>query len=120
MITIEALKEQVVTFVYSKMTELIGDTMTEKFFKPIIKMIVKNNIDKADVVLNLLADKNGNIDVISLITQYEDSLINGKEVETFGIVEIGNGKIKFNIPYFDKTITMDSSDIEELKELLTN
>lgn len=120
MVTIAELKEQVIYFVDSKLNELIGTSTSGKLFKPIINVIVKNNIDKADTLLNLLADKDGKIDVMSLISQYEDSLINNKEVSTFGIAEIGDGKIKLNIPYFDKTITLDSSDVEEFKDLLTN
>lgn len=117
---ITEIKEQVAFFIDSKLSELTGDSISGKLLKPIVNVIVKNNIDKADTILNLLADKNGNIDAMSIISQYEDSLINSKEVTSIGIAEIGNGKIKINVPYFDKTINLDSSDIEELKTLLTN
>lgn len=120
MITIEALKEQVIAFIDSKLTQIAESSTSGKLFKPIISVIVENNIDKADTILNLLADKDGNIDALSLITQYEDTLLNSKDVVSIGIVEVGGGKIKIDIPYFDKKITMDASDVEELKGLLTN
>lgn len=118
--TIAKLKENVLYFVDSKLNDIAGNSTSGKLFKPIINVIVRNNIDKADDILNMLANKDGKIDVMSLVEQYEDLLINGKDVTSFGIADFGDGKIKLNIPYFDKTITLDSSDIEEFKELFTN
>lgn len=117
--TVDILKEQATTFIISKANDLFGGSRSGLLFMPAIKMAVKNNIDKADGFLKMLTDKNGDIDALGLIQEYEESLINSPQKVTFDLVEFGEGKIRFDIPFADKVITLDAADIEELKSLLT-
>lgn len=123
MITAELLKEQIVAFANKKLTEALGTGFLSKAIRPAIVIYIKNNIDKLDSVLKLLTDKDGNIDAISLVNQYEETILNDAEISSFkllgGNIELGGGKIKIAHQYLDKNVIFDEADISEFKELLT-
>lgn len=123
MIAAELLKEHIVTFVNNKLTEVLGTGFIAKAVRPAIVIYMKNNIDKVDGVLKFLSDKDGNIDAINLINQYEDTILNDDNVTTFnglgGSIDLGGGRIKISHSYLDKNIIFDETDVTEFKELLT-
>lgn len=100
----------------SKTNPLIG------FTKPLIVRIIDNNINKADKALSLLADKDGNIDIENIMTEMIESVMNTKpfniHTSFMGDINIGNGNIILNIPFTDKNIVFNSSDLENLKNIL--
>lgn len=100
----------------AKTNPLIG------FTKPLIVRIIDNNINKADKALSLLADKDGNIDVENIMTEMIESVMNTKpfniHTSFIGDINIGNGNIILNIPFTDKNIVFNSSDLENLKNIL--
>lgn len=92
------------------------------FTKPLIVRIIDNNIDKANKTLSLLADKDGNIDVESLMTEMIESVMNTKpfniHTSFIGDINIGDGRIILNMPFTDKNIVFNQSDLESLKNTL--
>lgn len=121
--TAELIKEQIVVFVNNKLTEIIGTSTMGKLLKPVVVIYMKNNIDKIDSFLKILSDKDGNIEIINLIENYEESILNDTNISSFnvlgGSIDVGNGQLKLNIPYIEKNIIFGEDDIEEFKELLT-
>lgn len=123
MVTVETLKEAIVSFVNSKLTYILGTGIGAKAFKPVIVMGLRNNVDKIDGFVKFLADKDGKIDVISLVNQYEETILNDADITTLdvlnGNIDIGDGKIKISHPYLKKDVFFNKNDVDEFKELLT-
>lgn len=94
------------------------------FTKPLIVRVLDNNINKADKMLSLLADSNGNIDIENIMIEMVDSVMNTKtftiHTSFIGDVNIGDGKIILNIPFMDKSLVFNSEDLESLKSTLIN
>lgn len=115
---VNKLREYVINQVgiLAKTNPLIG------FTKPLIIRVIDNNIDKADKTLSLLADKDGNIDVENIMTEMIESVMNTKpfDIHTsfMGDINIGDGKIILNIPFTDKNIVFNKSDLEILRNTL--
>jgi len=90
--------------------------MVDSLAKPAIKTILKNNIDKADDVLKLFINKQGELDIEGLLDQYmKDSI--PKE----GIVI--NPKDLFGDNFVTRMISpklLERSDIIKLKSLINN
>ena len=93
------------------------------FMKPLILRAANNSISKAHTSLSLLADKEGNIDVENILTEMVDSLMSTQpftiNTSFIGDIIIGNGNIKVGIPYTEKSIVFNSTDLQKLKEMLT-
>lgn len=92
------------------------------FAKPLIKRAVDNKFEGADKMLSLIADKDGNIDVASIMDEMIQSLINTNPFtlnnSLIGNVEIGGGLIKLDLPFTSKRLVFNQDDIELLKETL--
>ena len=93
------------------------------FVKPLLVRIADNYIDKLTLPLSLLADKDGNIDIQSLLSDMTHSLLVAEpftlDTSFIGPICIGNGTISFNIPYINKQLVFNASDVDKLKEILT-
>lgn len=118
--------EQIITginnFINGKLTELSAQNPLINIFRPVIARAVNNNISKVDSVLKLIQDENGNVDVDNILSEMVDNLLVSKVQkypDVLGGMTIGEGNIKFNIPFINKSIVLDSSDIEEFKQSLT-
>lgn len=94
------------------------------FTKPIINRVIDNKISSLSPFLDLLKDSQGHIDLTGIITEMTTSVMDTKtfniNVPIIGDITIGNGHIKFPIPYTDQVIVLNRQDIEELKTVLTN
>lgn len=94
------------------------------FTKPIITRVIENKISSVSPLLDLLKDSQGNINISDIITEMTTSVMDTKSfdinVPVVGNITIGNGHIKFPIPYTDQIIVLNRQDIEELKTILTN
>jgi hypothetical protein len=93
------------------------------FMKPLISRAATNAIGKADKVLSLLADKDGNIDVGTILTEMAESLMTTQpftiNTSFIGDIVVGNGTIKIGIPYTERNLVFNSSDLQNLREMLT-
>ena len=115
--TIERLK----SFLHNQVNSLALTNPLIGFSKPLILRAIDNKIYKANGLLSMVADENGEIDVQSLIPEMIQSVIETKpfflHTEFLGDIEIGGGFIKLNIPMTNNQIVLGKSDLETLKEL---
>lgn len=92
------------------------------FTKPLIVRVIDNNTNKINSALSLLADKDGNIDVENILSEMIESVMNTStfniHTSFIGDINIGDGKVILNIPFTDKNIVFNTSDLENLKTIL--
>ena len=83
---------------------------------------MNNNYKKIYSYLDLLADDNGNIDAIGIITDISSSLISAKpftvNIPIIGDILIGEGKISMSLPFVNKDIIFTKKDLDVLYELI--
>lgn len=122
MITAELIKEQIVAFANKKLDVILGKGLLAKSVRPAIVIYINNNIDRLDPILNFISDKDGNVDIINLINQYEETILNDAIINSYdvfgGKIELGQGKIKIIHKYLDKNQVLTVEDVNEFKELL--
>lgn len=123
MITIPRLIESLQRYVDVQITEMAKTNPMMGFMKPLISRAAYNAIGKADKALTLLADKDGNIDVGAILTEMTESLMTTQpftiNTSFIGDIVIGNGTIKVGIPYTERNLVFNSSDLQNLREMLT-
>lgn len=123
MITVPKLIENLQRYIGVQINEMANTNPLIGFMKPLILRAANNSISKAHTSLSLLADKEGNIDVENILTEMIDSLMSTQpftiNTSFIGDIIIGNGNIKVGIPYTEKSIVFNSTDLQKLKEMLT-
>lgn len=121
MVDRKVIIDKIVSFVDMKLSELSATNPFVLIIRPIVARVVNNNIEKVDSILKLVQDKDGKVDVEGILSETIDNLLVAqikKYPDVLGGVEIGNGTIKVNIPFVDKAVVFDSSDIEMFKQSL--
>lgn len=121
MIKREVVINKIVEFINSKLSELSTNNPIILIIRPMIARAVNNNIGKVDSVLKLVQDENGNVDAEGILSETIDNLLVSK-IQNFpdvlGGVKIGEGSISVNIPFINKSVVFDTSDIEAFKQTL--
>lgn len=124
MIDRKVIIDKIVSFVDMKLSEMSASNPFILLIRPVVARVVNNNIEKLDSVLKLVQNKEGKVDIEGILSEMIDNLVVAqvkKYPNVFGGVELGNGSIKVNIPFLDKAIVFDSTDIETFKQsLITN
>lgn len=123
MIERKVIIDRLVSFVDTKLSEMSTTNPFILIIRPIVSRAVNNNIEKLDSVLKLVQDKDGKVDIEGILSEMIDNLLVAqikKYPNILGGVELGNGSIKVNIPFLDKAIVFDSTDIESFKQNLIN
>lgn len=124
MITKDKLIEGVNSFVSEYMDKIALDNPVVCFAKPIITRAVDKQLFKYSGMLDLITDKEGNIDVEGILTEISESLMKVNpfsiKVPIIGNINIGGGRIGMDIPYINKHIMFSGEDLNYLKELLTS
>lgn len=92
-------------------TYFCGNTLNEKFINSTLKILLKQNVYKIEPMLNLFADKNGDINVDDIVDEYS------KMFDDKGLVfdlkdYINDNTIKSFIP--DKVLIIKKEDILNL------
>lgn len=111
----------ITSFINDKISQLSAQNPVINIFRPVIARAVNNNLGKLDSVFKLIQDSNGNIDIENILNEMVDNLIVSKVQrypDVLNGVEIGEGHIKLNIPLINKSVVLDSEDIEEFKNRL--
>lgn len=103
----------------TKIVEITSNDALGLIIRPLINAAANKYICKVDTLLKFIEDdKTGMIDIKSILNEMINNLITAKAKEypniSKGLV-IGDGKIKMDIPIFDKSIVLDAKDIEEFK-----
>lgn len=119
---LQLLNNKLNEFVLNELDKIAKSNPLIGFSKPLITRVINNNFNKVKGILNLLSDSQGNIDIENILPEMIQSLMN---VDTFtyntdfmGDIIIGNGKIQFTIPVIQKTLILNTGDIEDLRQFL--
>lgn len=90
--------------------------------KPLITRALDKNFSKVSKALDLIADKDGNIDIENILTEMMENLMTTNpftfKTSFVGDIEIGGGEIKFNLPLTNKRLVLNMTDLETFKEML--
>lgn len=123
MITVPRLIENLQRYVDMQVVEMAKTNPMISFMKPVITRAASNAISRADKALLLLADKEGNIDVENILSEMTESLMTTQpftiHTSFIGDIVIGNGTIKVGIPFTERNLVFNSSDLQNLREMLT-
>lgn len=80
------------------------------------------NFSKVSKALDLIADKDGNIDIENILAEMMENLMTTNpftfKTSFVGDIEIGGGEIKFNLPLTNKRLVLNMTDLETFKEML--
>jgi hypothetical protein len=94
------------------------------FMKPLITRALDKNYSKIHRFLDLIADSDGNIDIDNIIEEMLENIMNTKpfmfQTSVIGDIEIGGGNIKLNLPFTNKRLVLNSSDLNIFKEMVTS
>ena len=109
-------KEKIITVLKQYINNQLDTINTPiiSFFKPIIKRIIDNNINKVSSFLDLIKDDN---DVIGLLEEMTTSLVDSNEFD-YSIFHIGNSKVTMSL--FNQKISFTTSNIDLLKSMFNN
>lgn len=111
------------SFANAKISDMATNNSIILFTQPIIDRVVDNMLGKADSFLALIEDKNGCIDIESIVDEMINNLITTKSRSYDDILSgltIGDGHIKMNLPLVDKQIVFDTNDIKEMLMYITH
>lgn len=118
----EQIVNGITQFINGKLNELSAQNPLMNIFRPVIARAVNNNLNKLDGVLKLIQDNKGNVDIDNILSEMVDNLLVSKVQkypDVLGGVTIGEGKVQIGLPLINKAIVLDSNDINEFKESLT-
>jgi hypothetical protein len=124
MITILQLTENLKAYVDLQLDTMSKNNPMIGFMKPLITRALDKNYSKIHRFLDLIADSDGNIDIDNIIEEMLENIMNTKpfmfQTSVIGDIEIGGGNIKLNLPFTNKRLVLNSSDLNIFKEMLTS
>lgn len=122
MVTIMQLTDNLKSYISLQLESMAKTNPMIGFMKPLITRALDKNFDKVSKVLNLIADKDGNIDIENILAEMMENLMTTKpftfKTSFAGDIEIGGGEIKFNLPLTSKRLVLNMTDLETFKEML--
>lgn len=122
MVTVTQLTDNLKSYVSLQLDSMSKSNPMIGFMKPFITRALDKNFDKVTKTLDLISDKEGNIDIENIITEMMENLMNTNpfafKTSFIGDIEIGGGEIKFNLPFTSKRLVLNITDLETFKEML--
>lgn len=122
MVTIMQLTDNLKSYISLQLESMAKTNPMIGFMKPLITRALDKNFDKVSKALDLIADKDGNIDIENILTEMMENLMTTKpftfKTSFVGDIEIGGGEIKFNLPLTSKRLVLNMTDLETFKEML--
>ena len=122
MVTVTQLTDNLKSYVSLQLDSMSKSNPMIGFMKPFITRALDKNFDKVTKTLDLISDKEGNIDIENIITEIMENLMNTNpftfKTSFIGDIEIGGGEIKFNLPFTSKRLVLNITDLETFKEML--
>ena len=122
MVTVAQLTDNLKSYVSLQLDGMSKSNPMIGFMKPFITRALDKNFDKVTKTLDLISDKEGNIDIENIITEMMENLMNTNpftfKTSFIGDIEIGGGEIKFNLPFTSKRLVLNITDLETFKEML--
>jgi hypothetical protein len=90
--------------------------------RPAINMAIENNFYKVNNLFDIIADKEGNIDIEKLIDDTISSVLNGRKgvlpVGKICQIQFGDNNMKVEIPSLNYYISFNSDDFIKFKNYL--
>lgn len=112
------------TYINLQLDNMSQTTPVISFMKPLITRALDKNFNKVTKVFDLIADKDGNVDIENILLEMIDNTINTQpftiNTSFIGDIEIGGGYIKLNLPLTNKKLIFDTSDLEAFKDMIIN
>lgn len=112
------------TYINLQLDNMSQTTPVISFIKPLITRALDKNFNKVTKVFDLIADKDGNVDIENILLEMIDNTINTQpftiNTSFIGDIEIGGGYIKLNLPLTNKKLIFDTSDLEAFKNMIIN
>lgn len=122
MVTVIQLTDNLKSYVSLQLDSMSKSNPMIGFMKPFITRALDKNFGKVTKALDLISDKEGNIDIENIITEMMENLMNTNpftfKTSFIGDIEIGGGEIKFNLPFTSKRLVLNITDLETFKEML--
>lgn len=122
MVTIMQLTDNLKSYISLQLESMAKTNPMIGFMKPLITRALDKNFDKVSKALDLIADKDGNIDIENILAEIMENLMTTKpftfKTSFVGDIEIGGGEIKFNLPLTSKRLVLNMTDLETFKEML--
>ena len=122
MVAVTQLTDNLKSYVSLQLDSMSKSNPMIGFMKPFITRALDKNFDKVTKTLDLISDKEGNIDIENIITEMMENLMNTNpftfKTSFIGDIEIGGGEIKFNLPFTSKRLVLNITDLETFKEML--
>lgn len=117
MIAKDIIIEKVVSFAEAQFNSAVTKVPIMIFARPIYARAINKYVGKFDKFLSAIADDNNMVDIEGILSEEIDNLLVLK-TQKFDNFTIGEGNIKFNIPYVNGEFVITSDDIEEFKRSL--
>lgn len=122
MVTIMQLTDNLRSYILLQLETMSKASPIVSLIKPLITRALDNNFSKIHKALNLIADKDGNIDIENILTEMAENLVTTDpftfKTSFIGDIEIGGGEVKFNLPLTNKRLVLNTADLEAFKEML--
>ncbi len=117
------LSKNLKDYLVSQIDVLSGSTPMMGFIKPLITRVLDKNMSKIHNALDLISDKDGNVDIENIMAEMLDNVSSMKpfsfNTSFIGDIEIGGGEVKFNLPLMNKRLVLNQADLETLRDMLT-
>lgn len=122
MMTVMQLTDKLKSYISTQLDSMSNNTPVIGFLKPLITRALDKNFSKVTKALDLIADESGNVDIEGILSEMIENLMTTKpflfKTSFIGDIEIGGGNIKLNIPFTEKKLVFDITDLENFKEML--
>lgn len=120
---VDIITSKLEDYIQKQLILISKDNPSIALAKPFLSRIVNNNIYKVNNILKQIADKDGLVDVNGILSETIDNLISIKPFKMdsgfLGELEIGDGKIRMNLPIVDKVLVFNKEDLMNLKDFLS-
>lgn len=120
---VDVITSKLEDYIQKQLILVSKDNPTIALAKPFLSRIVNNNMYKVNNMLKQIADKDGLIDIDGILSETIDNLISIKPFKMdsgfLGELEIGDGKIRMNLPIVDKVLVFNKEDLMNLKDFLS-
>lgn len=117
------LSKNLKDYLVSQIDILSGSAPMVGFMKPLIIRALDKNMSKIHSAIDLIADKDGNVDIENIMAEMLESVSSMKpfsfNTSFMGDIEIGGGQIKLNVPFINKRLVLNQTDLETLRSMLT-
>lgn len=121
--TTTKLIENLKAYLDNKINEISLGNPLMSFMKPLVVRAIDKNFGKISGALSIITDEKGNIDAEGILSEMFESVTTLPpfpiHTEFLGDIIVGGGMVRLNIPLTDKQLVFNTSDLEELKSILT-